>query len=87
MRVKCKLCSNFDGTFCRAKKSGGKYPKVKANNNRTCSKYKADPISWASEADKEYEKRKIPVHSPTWRYYSDEKEEGPKYVRVNPQRK
>ena len=87
MRVKCKLCSNFEDGFCSAKKSGGKHPKVKANSNRTCSKYRADPIQWAAQTDKEYEKRKIPIHSPTWRYYSDKEEDGPKYVRVNPHRK
>lgn len=84
MRVKCKLCLNFDGTFCLAKKSGGKHPKVKANRGRKCSKFKVDPTTMAKEADKIYEKRKIPLYSPTWRYYSEEEVDGPQYVRVNP---
>lgn len=76
-----------------AKSSGGKHPKVKLNNNRKCSKFKPDPYKLAEEADKEYNRRKIPTYVPTWRYYASDKElkeakaeKGPKFVRTNPER-
>ena len=91
MKVKCKLCKHPDGKFCTAKKSGGKHPSVKLNANRVCDKFFPDPFKLAKEAEKEYERGKLPLYVPTWRYYAtkDELEElnaenGPKYVRVNP---
>lgn len=91
MQVKCKFCSNFEEGICQAKKSGGKHPHVKPNSNRSCSKYSIDPIALAAEADKAFERGKIPIYSPTWRYWATNKEldkydarKGPKYVRLNP---
>lgn len=91
MKVRCKFCDNLDGSFCSAKKSGGKHPKVKPNKSRVCSKYKVDPYALAEEADREYKKGQIPVYSPTWRMYADKEtldrlnaHDGPKYVRINP---
>jgi hypothetical protein len=91
MKVKCCFCQNLDSGKCTAKSSGGKHPKVKPNRNRSCKQFKADPYKLAEEADKEYEKRKIPTYAPTWRYYASKKElkeskakDGPKFVRLNP---
>lgn len=91
MKVRCKLCSHYDGKFCTVKKSGGKHPKVKANSRRTCAKFKVNPATLAAEADKEFMKREIPRFVPTWRYYATKKElkelgeeKGPKFIRTNP---
>ena len=91
MKVRCKFCSHAENGFCRAKKSGGKNPKVKLNKSRDCSKYKIDPIALAAEADREYYRGQIPVYHATWRHYATEEElerldakDGPKYVRINP---
>ena len=92
MKVKCKLCANFEDGFCQAKKSGGKKVSVIPNKNRDCKKYLVDPLALAAEADKEWHKNQIPRFSPTWRYYADEKilkekgeKNGPKFIRTNPQ--
>jgi len=93
MKVRCKLCKNLreEDNKCGAKKSGGKNPKINPNKRRYCSKYTISPEAVAIEADKEYEKRKIPTYAPTWRYYASNKElnelgekKGPLYVRINP---
>lgn len=91
MKVRCKFCSHVEDGFCRAKKTGGKHPKVKLNKSRGCSKYKIDPIALAGQADKEYYKGQIPVYRATWRQYASKEEldrlnekDGPRYVRINP---
>jgi hypothetical protein len=91
MKVRCKFCSHYEEGRCKAKKSGGKYPKVKANGRRKCAKYKIDPYALAEKADKEFEKSKIPTYAPTWRYYADKKElkelgeeNEPLFIRINP---
>ena len=87
----CKFCTNFSDKHCQAKTSGGKPARVSPNKSRKCDKFKPDPIALAKEVDREYKKSKIPVYSPTWRYYADKKEleelnanEGLKFVRINP---
>jgi hypothetical protein len=92
MQVKCKFCKKVDkNSKCTAKKSGGKHPKVKLNSNRECGKFSPDPDKLAEEANKSFNRAKIPVYQPTWRYYATNKEldeqnekDGPKYVRINP---
>lgn len=89
--VKCKLCSFFEDGQCSKKKRGGKAPSVHPNKNRSCSKFYPDPVAMAKEADKLYDKKSIPIYSPTWRYYASDRElkelneeKGSLFIRTNP---
>ena len=89
--IKCKWCSHYEDGKCMAKKSGGKHPTVKLNANRQCTKYSIDADALIEVADKAYNKSKIPVYAPTWRYWETKKslkemgeEKGAKFVRINP---
>jgi hypothetical protein len=91
MKARCRLCSHEKGGFCLVKLLSGVPTKRSPNKPRDCSSFEQDILKFAAEADKEYEKNKIPRFVPTWRYYASnnelkeaDAEKGPKFVLANP---
>lgn len=92
MRVRCKLCMEYENGFCSKKGNKNKRPTVNQNKRRKCSLFVLNPEAALAEAEKAAALQKRSYSVPTWRNYASKTElqelnetEGPRYITIDPQ--